>query len=148
MLFGRVAVVTLTGADRPTASDEIVLEASNLLLQSGAKVCLVDVFNGACSALKSRCDALEKKYGANNVGYISCDIMNDTDALRRAFKKAFEHFGSLDIVINNFYVYDEENLEKLLKINLQSVISGTYNAMELMSPDKGAVIVNVSSMAG
>ncbi|XP_019858877.1 PREDICTED: 15-hydroxyprostaglandin dehydrogenase [NAD(+)]-like [Amphimedon queenslandica] len=139
-MSGRVSglVALVTGA-----ASGIGLATSRHLLKSGAKVGAIDISTN----LKSTCDTLGKEFGSSNIAYLPCDVSDD-DALKSAFKETKEQFGSLDIVVNNAGIFDEDNWGKLLKVNLQSVISGTYNAMELMSPDKGGVIVNTSSIAG
>ncbi|XP_011407268.1 PREDICTED: 15-hydroxyprostaglandin dehydrogenase [NAD(+)]-like [Amphimedon queenslandica] len=139
-MSGRVSglVALVTGA-----ASGIGLATSRHLLKSGAKVGAIDISTN----LKSTCDALGKEFGSSNIAYLPCDVSDD-DALKSAFKETKEQFGSLDIVVNNAGIFDEDNWGKLLKVNLQSVISGTYNAMELMSPDKGGVIVNTASVSG
>ncbi|RXM29152.1 15-hydroxyprostaglandin dehydrogenase [NAD(+)] [Acipenser ruthenus] len=68
-----------------------------------------------------------------------------------AFKRTVEHFGKLDIVINNAGINNEKNWEKTIEVNLTSVVKGTYLGLEHMSKEhgkQGGVIINVSSMAG
>lgn len=45
-------------------------------------------------------------------------IANSLSLQKSAFKQTKEHFGSLDIVVNNAGIFDEINWEKLLKVNL------------------------------
>lgn len=40
-----------------------------------------------------------------------------------AFKKVIEHFGRLDIVVNNAGVNNEKDWESTIQINLVSIIS-------------------------
>ncbi|MGH0163557.1 UNVERIFIED_CONTAM: hypothetical protein FKN15_071027, partial [Acipenser sinensis] len=70
--------------------------------------------------------------------------------LADAFKRTVEHFGKLDIVINNAGINNEKNWEKTIEVNLTSVVKGTYLGLEHMSKEhgkQGGVIINVSSMA-
>uniref|UniRef100_A0A1X7TVP8 15-hydroxyprostaglandin dehydrogenase [NAD(+)] n=1 Tax=Amphimedon queenslandica TaxID=400682 RepID=A0A1X7TVP8_AMPQE len=140
---GAILMVVLLLLQLTGAAGGIGLATSRLLLQSGAKVGAVDKSSG----LKSICNALGEEFGTSNIACLPCDVSDD-DALKNVFKETSRQFGSLDIVINNAGIADERYWKKQIKVNLQSVINGTYYAMELMSPDKGGVIVNVSSMAG
>lgn len=45
-------------------------------------------------------------------------IANSLSLQKSVFKQTKEHFGSLDIVVNNAGIFDEINWEKLLKVNL------------------------------
>ncbi|OXB84145.1 UNVERIFIED_CONTAM: hypothetical protein H355_012263 [Colinus virginianus] len=70
---------------------------------------------------------------------------------KRAFKKVIEHFGRLDIVVNNAGVNNEKDWESTIQINLTSVIRGTYLGLEYMRKGNGGdggVIINISSLAG
>ncbi|XP_033016421.1 15-hydroxyprostaglandin dehydrogenase [NAD(+)] isoform X1 [Lacerta agilis] len=117
------------------------------LLEKGCKVALVDqnVERGKASK-----DAFDKQFEAQRTIFISCDVSSE-EKLKDAFKKAFEHFGKLDIVVNNAGVNNEKNWEITVQVNLISVIRGTYIALEHMKTQNGhngGVIVNVASLAG
>lgn len=49
--------------------------------------------------------------------------MSPLDFTIGAFKKVIEHFGRLDIVVNNAGVNNEKDWESTIQINLVSIIS-------------------------
>ncbi|XP_008315991.1 15-hydroxyprostaglandin dehydrogenase [NAD(+)] isoform X1 [Cynoglossus semilaevis] len=116
------------------------------LLQNSAKVTVVDMNKDSGEGSKTE---LDKEFGEGNLAFIQCDV-RDGAALRDAFQKTVDKFGHLDIVINNAGINNEKNWEKMIEVNLTSVIKGTYLALEHMSKEhgkQGGTIINVSSMA-
>uniref|UniRef100_A0A669QP88 15-hydroxyprostaglandin dehydrogenase [NAD(+)] n=2 Tax=Phasianidae TaxID=9005 RepID=A0A669QP88_PHACC len=94
--------------------------------------------------------ALDEQFEAQRTVFIQCDV-TDTEQLKGAFKKVIEHFGRLDIVVNNAGVNNEKDWESTIQINLTSVIRGTYLGLEYMRKGNGGdggVIINISSLAG
>ncbi|XP_003390268.1 PREDICTED: 15-hydroxyprostaglandin dehydrogenase [NAD(+)]-like [Amphimedon queenslandica] len=134
-LSGRVALVT-------GGAQGIGLAIVQLLLEAGAKVALVDISPN----LRETGQRLGRSFKPENVLCLTCDV-TDSTSLRKSFEKVLSHYGSLDIVVNNAGIADEVNWDKMLHINLHAVIAGTYLALELMDPEKGGVIINVSSMS-
>ncbi|KAM6073453.1 15-hydroxyprostaglandin dehydrogenase [NAD(+)] isoform 1-T1 [Theristicus caerulescens] len=94
--------------------------------------------------------ALDEQFEAQRTVFIQCDV-TDQEQLKGAFKKVIEHFGRLDIVVNNAGVNNEKDWESTIQINLTSVIRGTYLGLEYMRKGNGGdggVIINISSLAG
>ncbi|XP_037991977.1 15-hydroxyprostaglandin dehydrogenase [NAD(+)] isoform X1 [Motacilla alba alba] len=117
------------------------------LLGKGAKVALLDRNSEAGQESKA---ALDEQFEAQRTLFIQCDVM-DQEQLKGAFKKVIEHFGRLDIVVNNAGVNNEKDWESTIQINLTSVIRGTYLGIEYMKKGNGGdggVIINISSLAG
>ncbi|XP_040554867.1 15-hydroxyprostaglandin dehydrogenase [NAD(+)] isoform X1 [Gallus gallus] len=117
------------------------------LLGKGAKVALLDRNPEAGQQSKA---ALDEQFEAQRTVFIQCDV-TDTEQLKGAFKKVIEHFGRLDIVVNNAGVNNEKDWESTIQINLTSVIRGTYLGLEYMRKGNGGdggVIINISSLAG
>ncbi|XP_061580101.1 15-hydroxyprostaglandin dehydrogenase [NAD(+)] [Cololabis saira] len=138
-LTGRVALVTggAQGIGRAVVQS---------LLQSSAKVAVVDLNKTCGDACKAQLDA---EFGDGHCVFIQCDV-TDGDALTDAFQATVDQFGRLDIVINNAGINNEKNWEKTIQVNLTSLIKGTYLALEHMSKEngkEGGTIINVSSMA-
>ncbi|CAJ1063663.1 -hydroxyprostaglandin dehydrogenase [Notolabrus celidotus] [Xyrichtys novacula] len=139
-LDGKVAVVTGAALGIGKAMTEI-------LLQNGAKVALLDVNE---TAGKSLCEALMKQYGQEKTLFLSCDIQSE-EQTKAALKKTSEVFGGIDILCNNAGILNENTWEKTVSINLMGVIRSTYLALEHMNKlngGRGGVIVNTASMAG
>uniref|UniRef100_A0A8B9EUN4 15-hydroxyprostaglandin dehydrogenase [NAD(+)] n=1 Tax=Anser cygnoides TaxID=8845 RepID=A0A8B9EUN4_ANSCY len=89
---------------------------------------------------------------SRTLSYPLCDERKTTaSVISGAFKKVIEHFGRLDIVVNNAGVNNEKDWESTIQINLTSVIRGTYLGLEYMRKGNGGdggVIINISSLAG
>ncbi|KAL1023720.1 hypothetical protein UPYG_G00045120 [Umbra pygmaea] len=116
------------------------------LLKNGAKVALVDLNQIILEDCKK---VLDGEFGDDNCIFIECDV-TDKSKLQDAFQSTVDHFGRLDILINNAGINNENDWEKTIDVNLTSVIKGTYLGLEHMSKEfgkPGGVIVNVSSMA-
>ncbi|XP_056264181.1 15-hydroxyprostaglandin dehydrogenase [NAD(+)]-like [Pseudoliparis swirei] len=139
-LTGKTAVVT-------GAAMGIGRAVTELLLQHGAKVALLDVNE---TAGKSLVEVLDKLYGRERTLFLCCDVESE-EQIKAAFLKAAEAFGGIDILFNNAGILNEDMWEKTVSINLMGVIRGSYTALEHMSKlsgGRGGVIINTSSLAG
>ncbi|TWW75082.1 15-hydroxyprostaglandin dehydrogenase [NAD(+)] [Takifugu flavidus] len=125
-LNGQVAVVTGAAMGIGRAITEI-------LLQNGAKVALIDVDE---IAGRSLLEILEKQFGSDRVLFLSCDVESE-EKLKVAFQKIAETFGGVDIFCNNAGILNEIQWQKTISINLVSAISGNYLALEHMSRQNG-----------
>ncbi|XP_070839376.1 15-hydroxyprostaglandin dehydrogenase [NAD(+)]-like isoform X2 [Chaetodon trifascialis] len=138
-LNGKVAVVT-------GAAMGIGKAITEMLLQNGAKVALLDVNE---TAGKDFMEALEKQYGQERTLFMICNVESE-EQLKAAFQKTAETFGGIDILCNNAGILNESAWEKTVSINLMGTIRGTYLALEHMSKlsgGRGGVIVNTASLA-
>ncbi|XP_034406946.1 15-hydroxyprostaglandin dehydrogenase [NAD(+)]-like [Cyclopterus lumpus] len=139
-LNGKTAVVT-------GAALGIGRAITELLLQQGAKVALLDVNKTASESLM---EVLHKQYGRERTLFLNCDVESE-EQIKAAFQKAAETFGGIDIVCNNAGVLNEDTWEKTVSVNLMGVIRGSYTALEHMSKlsgGRGGVIINTASLAG
>ncbi|XP_043559123.1 15-hydroxyprostaglandin dehydrogenase [NAD(+)]-like [Chiloscyllium plagiosum] len=139
-LQGKVALVT-------GAAQGIGKAIAEILLKNGAKVSLLDINVPTGEATKV---AFEQIYGAESILFLPCDVRSENQ-LKDCFSKTLEKFQRLDIVCNNAGIFDEQNWENCLSINLVSVIKGTYLGIQHMSKKtggKGGVVVNIASIAG
>ncbi|XP_062430661.1 15-hydroxyprostaglandin dehydrogenase [NAD(+)] isoform X2 [Rhea pennata] len=137
---GKVALVT-------GAAQGIGRAFVQALLDKGAKVALLDRNPEAGRESKA---ALDGQFEAQRTVFIQCDV-TEQEQLKGAFEKVIEHFGRLDIVVNNAGVNNEKDWESTIQINLTSVIRGTYLGLEYMRKGNGGdggVIINISSLAG
>ncbi|KAM4546055.1 15-hydroxyprostaglandin dehydrogenase [NAD(+)] [Odontesthes bonariensis] len=120
---------------------------TEILLQNGAKVALLDVHETAGESLT---EALNKQHGAGKALFLKCDVESE-EQIKAAFQRAVETFGGVDLVCNNAGILNESAWEKAVSINLMGVIRGTYIGLEHMNKltgGRGGVIINVASMAG
>ncbi|XP_011481423.1 15-hydroxyprostaglandin dehydrogenase [NAD(+)] [Oryzias latipes] len=139
-LTGKSAVVT-------GAAMGIGKALSELLLENGAKVALLDVNDSAGQSLM---ESLNQQHGAGSALFLKCDVESE-EQLKAAFQKTVETFGGIDILCNNAGIMNEGTWEKTVSINLMGVIRATYIALEYMNKlngGKGGVIVMTASMAG
>ncbi|GAB0188624.1 15-hydroxyprostaglandin dehydrogenase [Grus japonensis] len=92
------------------------------LLGKGAKVALLDRNSEAGQESKA---ALDEQFEAQRTVFIQCDV-TDQEQLKGAFKKVIEHFGRLDIVVNNAGVNNEKDWESTIQINLLAANMENY----------------------
>ncbi|XP_068456619.1 15-hydroxyprostaglandin dehydrogenase [NAD(+)]-like [Clinocottus analis] len=120
---------------------------TEVLLQNGAKVALLDVNE---TAGKSLVQVLENQYGRERTLFLNCDVESE-EQIKAAFQKAADTFGGVDGVCNNAGILTEASWEKTVSVNLMGVIKGSYVALEHMSKlngGRGGFIINTASMAG
>ncbi|GLQ35639.1 short-chain dehydrogenase [Amylibacter marinus] len=86
---------------------------------------------------------------------VPCDVAN-SDAVQNLMQTARDHFGSLDIVINNAGIIDPvERLEEadpeawamVLDINTKGAFHGIRHALPLMKAQGGGTIITIGSGA-
>ncbi|KAK2828062.1 hypothetical protein Q5P01_019096 [Channa striata] len=139
-LSGKSAVVT-------GAAMGIGKAMSEILLQNGAKVVLLDMNEAAGKSLQ---EALSKQYGQDRTLFLICNVESE-EQMKAAFQKTVETFGGIDILCNNAGMLNESEWEKTVSVNLLGVIRGTYVALQHMNKltgGRGGVIVNTASLAG
>ncbi|XP_038564908.1 15-hydroxyprostaglandin dehydrogenase [NAD(+)]-like isoform X2 [Micropterus salmoides] len=139
-LNGKIAVVT-------GAAQGIGKAMTEMLLQNGAKVALLDVNE---TEGKKLMEALKREYGLERTLFHICDVESE-EQIKAAFQKTAETFGGIDILCNNAGIANETAWEKTVSINLVGVIRGTYLALEHMSKlsgGRGGIIVNTASITG
>lgn len=139
----KVAVITggASGIGRTTAE---------LLASLGATVMIADVnrkdAHHAVAAIES---------SGGRAAFVRTDV-TDADSFREVLQATVDQFGRLDILHNNAGImlgpsFPETTLERwrrVLDIDLQAVILGTYLAAPIMQRLGGGVIINTASMSG
>lgn len=140
---GKVALVTGGGSGIGRA---VVLK----LTQLGAKIAIADINEEAASRV-----AGEVKESGGEALVVKTDI-SDYDQVRNMAQKVWEHFGAIDVLINNaawdkiqlFMETTPELWYRLIDINLKGPIHVTRAVLEYMTKqDSGGAIVNVISDA-
>ncbi|KAI9302601.1 hypothetical protein BJ944DRAFT_269704 [Cunninghamella echinulata] len=142
---GKVAVIT--GASRGIGK-----RVAEALLERGAYIVIGDVLDREGEALVTEYNKNDKR-----AAYLHCDVTKYKDNVA-LFKLAEKEFGGVDIAILNagiaggannlFGPLDDEKDEKMIDINVTSVIKGTKVATLSLARRGGGVIVNTASMAG
>ncbi|KAG0354068.1 hypothetical protein BG005_006767 [Podila minutissima] len=129
------------------------------LVSKGAKVIIGDVSVKAGEDFAAELNATKDTKVAH---FVRCDV-TDFEQIDTLFIAAEEHFGGVDIMVNNAGIAEygcmllsnaafgvqTGNWPRLIAINLTAVIEGTRHAIETMRKQgRGGVVVNTSSIAG
>ena len=143
-LTDKVAIVT--GAARG-----IGFAIAERFAKDGANVVLADIEAGA---VKEAADRLELAGGAATSAV--CDV-GDKAQVDALIASAVERFGRLDVMESNagiihtaeFLDLEEENLDKVLRVNLKgSFLTGQAAARQMVAQGDGGAIINMSSVNG
>jgi 3-oxoacyl-[acyl-carrier protein] reductase len=94
------------------------------------------------------------KLGLETDGFV-CDV-SDVTEIKRCFTEVQRRFGTIDILVNNAGILsttditeiDEEEWQRVMDINLKSMVFTTQTALKVMIPRKWGRIINLSSLAG
>lgn len=131
-LKDKVALIT-------SATSQIGKVYAKHLLQHGVKVALCDIDFEAC---QSSANEFANVFGDESVLALEYSIA-DQEKLKKAFISCINHFGRLDIVVNNTTemrfknVKDETNNAIMRTHHYGEVINGTLLAIEYMGAPNG-----------
>lgn len=142
MLDKKTAVVT--GAGRG-----IGFEIAKRFIKQGAHLVLSDISEELLSKARS---ALQKH---GEVISVVCDV-SDPEQISELMNKTKEHFGSVDVLVNNAGVtrdtllmrMKEEDWDFVLKVNLKGAFLATQSAARIMLKQRSGRIINISSVVG
>jgi 3-oxoacyl-[acyl-carrier protein] reductase len=131
------------------AAQGIGRATAELFLEHGAKVVIADIDEDSATATA-------QELGSDSVAIgVGCDV-TDAEQVEAALAKAVEHFGSLDVVINNAGItrdatmrkMTEEQFDQVIDVHLKGCWNGTRLAAALMREQKSGTIINISSISG
>jgi len=106
---------------------------------------------------KAKCEdyakSLTKRFGTENLG-LQVDV-TEADQLKKVFKDTVDHFGRLDVLINNAWSGNKNTFESIsyedwhydVNVCLNAVFYAVKEAFPYLKESKG-VILNVGSMYG
>jgi len=138
-------VVFITGA-----AQGIGFEIGERFAENGAKVAISDINEeGIEKAVKQLKDKGHEVFG------VKCDVTNEEE-VKSALDQTYEHFGSLDILINNAGMqhvapieeFSTEKYELLIKIMLIAPFMATKHVFPLMKKNGFGRILNMASING
>ncbi|RIH67196.1 SDR family oxidoreductase [Mariniphaga sediminis] len=144
-LKGRTAFIT-------GASQGIGAAISESLINSGCNICMHYYHS---SSGPERIKEIAEKKGQKAV-VIQADLTNE-NGVKDCITKATGHFPVFDILINNSGALVERRLlaevdtrfwQKLLDLNMTSMMLVTRELLPYLNKQEGASIVNISSLAG
>lgn len=142
-LKGKVAVVTGGTRGIGYAVVRKYLEAGASVALFGSRQCTAD------AAL----ERITSESPGANVMALSPDL-TDSASVEGAFGEVFKRFGRIDILVNNAGIsqslplneYSDEEMDKILDLNLKAVFVCCRAAARLMEASGGGVILNTSSV--
>ena len=147
-LEGKVAIVTGAGSSGPGVGNGKA--ASVLFAREGAKVLLVDI---NADHAQETLELITAEGGEASV--FQADVTN-ADHCRSMVESAVERYGRLDILDNNvgvllrekFTDIDPEDWDRVMAINLKSMMLASQAAIPRMIESGGGSIINITSVAG
>src|SRR5690606_28076359 len=142
-LSGKVAVITggAGGIGKVTAER---------FLKEGAKVVLVDLFDDALQQVKEELGSL------GEVLTVQADVSQEAD-VENYVKKTVEHFGKMDVFINNAGIEGKvaplvdqkvEDYDEVNSVNVRGVFSGLKYMLPVLTKQGHDSVINTSSVAG
>jgi 3-oxoacyl-[acyl-carrier protein] reductase len=142
LLTGQTAVVT-------GGAQGLGLAIAARFISEGARVVLGDLDLSATQAAA-------KRLGGDDVALaVRCDV-TATDDVEGLVASSVEHFGGLDIMVNNAGItrdatmrkMTEEQFDQVIAVHLKGTWNGTRTAAAIMRENKRGAIVNMSSLSG
>jgi 3-oxoacyl-[acyl-carrier protein] reductase len=142
LLTGQTAVITGGGQG-------LGLAIAERFVAEGARVVLGDVNLEATQVVA-------KELGGDDVAVaVRCDVTQASD-VETLIQTAVEHFGGLDIMVNNAGItrdatmrkMTEEQFDQVIAVHLKGTWNGTKAAAAIMRENKRGAIVNMSSISG
>lgn len=147
-LDGKVAIVTGAGSRGPGVGNGKA--TAILFAREGAKVLLVDRFADRAEETHR---IIQEEEGESTV--CTADVTQE-DQARQVVECAIERYGRLDILHNNVGIgfpgsvleIQEENWDRVMAVNLKSMVWCSKYAIPRMIEQGGGAIINISSIAG
>lgn len=140
-LNGKAAIVT-------GGAKGIGLAICIRLAEAGAKVLIADLDEQAAKGA-----AQELVDQGMTAQPFSVDIA-DEEAVKKMIQTCQQQFGSVDILVNNAGIFPQasvvhmtvDDFERVMQVNLRSVFLTTKYAAEVMKPQGGGKIINITSI--
>ena len=147
-LENKVAIVTGAGSSGPGVGTGKA--AATLFAREGAKVLLVDRVGQRAEETLA---AVQE--GGGEASVFEADVTREQDC-RALVDAAAERYGSLHVLFNNVGILGrgsvvevkEEDWDRVLEVNLKSMMLTSKFAVPKMAESGGGSIINVSSIAG
>ncbi|KAK5649571.1 hypothetical protein RI129_000600 [Pyrocoelia pectoralis] len=138
---GKVAIVT-------GGAQGIGLAIVKELLQNDAKG--IAIFDIKADLGERVVEEINDKFGAGKVIFLNVDVRHRNE-VECAMKKAVAHFKHLDIVVNNAGIFNDNEWEKSIEVNLTGTCNGTALAFKHYLPSyksgNEGVILNIAAIS-
>lgn len=146
-LAGKVAIVTGGGSRGPGIGNGRA--AAILYAREGARVALVD----QVAAWAESTQAMIAEEGGETL-VLEADVTSDADC-KRVIDQTVARFGTVDILHNNVGIegpgnvveVDEEFWDRVMRVNVKSIMLMSRHAIPVMAAHGGGAIVNISSVS-
>jgi NAD(P)-dependent dehydrogenase (short-subunit alcohol dehydrogenase family) len=147
-LADKVAIVTGAGSRGPGVGNGKAVAI--LFAREGARVLLVDRDLDSAKETQSLIEA-----EGNEAASFEADVSNEA-ACEAVAQDCLSHYGRIDILHNNVGIgagdssvvrIEEETWQRILDVNLTSVLLMSKHVLSIMREQGGGVITNVSSVA-
>lgn len=145
-LEGKVAVVTGAGRNVGAA-------IAARMVKDGGRVAVVDLDEGRATATVA---AIEAEHPGTAAAFL-CNV-SDPIEVRKTMDAIADHFGSIDILVNNVAItdrgatvldLDEDEWARVLQVTLTSVFLCTkYAGQKMVAAGRGGAVVNIGSTSG
>lgn len=94
--------------------------------------------------------SLRAAFPSQHILLIKMDVANQK-GMEATYEEIVKSFGQLDIVVNVAGLFNDQDVQRTLSVNLGGMINSTLNAMKIMNIEhggKGGIICNMSSVVG
>ncbi len=116
-------------------------------VQQEARVAFIDLNQSMAE------DLIETLSSTSNVWFRSIDVTN-SESLQQAISEAAEHFGSIDVLVNNVGNDNRQNIDnisahdwhKCMQVNLDPAFFAAQAAYKIMKKNTSGSIINFSSI--
>ncbi|KAM7356030.1 photoreceptor dehydrogenase [Cochliomyia hominivorax] len=116
-----------------------------LLMHEVHKVAIIDIQDNLEEIV-----ILRAAFPAQHLLLIKMDVSN-AKGMEATYEEILKTFGHLDIVVNVAGIFNDQDVQRTLMVNLGGMINSTLNANKVMSKEnggKGGIICNMSSVVG
>lgn len=143
-LSGRIALIT-------GGAGGIGRAAARALSKAGARLVLADI-----SQEHGEDAAREIRDAGGEAIFVQADV-SQSDAVAGYVRAAVDHFGRIDIFINNaawegvvqsLVDYPDDVFDKVMAVNVRGVFLGLKHVLPVMYAQGGGIVINTSSIAG
>lgn len=123
----------------------------------GEAICRQLANDGYTVIVNYHSSKLQAEHIAKDInGYSYCADVSKLEEVKSMVEYTIQNFGSIDLLVNNagvsvvglFHEVSQEDIKKILDINLNGVLNCTSEVVKHMISKKSGNVINISSMWG